>query len=298
MPRTEPSAIVRHLRWVLPLVGAPLVYVLAMLGVGALAADAGPDPSVGVSLAGLLLLAVGFVAPLVLVVVALVRGGHVYRAARLRAGRLNRREREERDRQVSAQHFADVAWQHAVQTAAALVRGERPATMAVWDVVPLPGEVFYADVPIGYARYYGTTVHYTQTSGLFVGSPAFVLAGLAGTAVANASARSAAQRQAADQWREHQTVRLVVSDRRLLVQRGGEWIWFHHSGASAVYPDPLRRGLVCQYPDTSPLMLQGDYAPFAAVVVLAATHGAQALREHPAMAPLGAPAGVPQLPSA
>ncbi|GAA4626408.1 hypothetical protein [Cellulomonas oligotrophica] len=298
MPRTLLPAVRRHLRWVLPLAAAPVVYVLAMLGTSALDESAGSEPDATDGLLILLVLAVALVAPLVLLVVALVQGQRVYRAARLRAGRLTRREREERDRQASAQHFADVAWQHAVQTAAALVRGERPATMAVWDVVPLPGEVFYADVPIGYARYYGTTVHYTQTSGLFVGSPAFVLAGLAGTAVANASARSAAQRQAADQWREHQTVRLVVSDRRLLVQRGGEWIWFHHTGASAVYPDPLRRGLVCQYPDTSPLMLQGDYAPFAAVVVLAATHGAQALREHPAMAPLAPPARVPELPGA
>lgn len=297
MPQMSHSVLRRHARWVLPLVAAPAVYVGAILGFTSFEEGLGPEPTAGDGLLALALLALALLGPVVLLLIALVRAVGVGREARLRAGRFTSTERAVMAQQAAAQESATVAWRYAIDTARAIARGEQPPTVAVWDVVPLPGEMFHADVPIGYARYYGTTAQAHQTSGLFVGHPAFVIAGLAGTALVNASARSAAQRQAADQWREHGTVRLVVSDQRLLVQRNGQWIGFHHSGLTAVYPDPERRGLVCQYHDASPLMLQGDWGPLAAVVVVATTHGPPALMEHPAMEPIAAVVRTGELPS-
>lgn len=288
MHRTVVLALRRHLRWLLSLLAAAAVWVLGLTALGRLLERVGGDADPREAALILMLTAVAFLVPVVLLAVALTQATRVFHAARHRAGRFTRRERAAIAQREGAQRQAHVTWNQAMTVADALVHGGRPPTIAVWDVVPLPGESFYADVPIGYARYYGTTVHYTQTAGLFVGRPAFVLAGLAGTALVNASARSAAQRQAADQWRERATVRLVVSDQRLLVSRGGQWISFFHSGTTAVYPDLERRALVCQYADTSPLMLWGDYGPLAAVVVVAATHGSKALLDHPAMASVGA----------
>lgn len=270
------------------MLAAPAVFLGAMVGLAEFQEGLGPGPTTGESFLLLVIVAVALAAPLALLLVAVVRAVGLGREARLRAGRYTKSERAMMARQAAEEEAATSAWRYAVDTARALVRGGQPPTVSVWDVVPLPGEVFHADVPIGYARYYGTTAYAQQTSSIFVGHPAFVIAGLAGTALLNASARSAAHRQAADQWREHGTVRLVVSNQRLLVQRNGQWIGFHHSGLAAVYPDPERRGLVCQYHDTSPLMLQGIWGPLAAVVVVAASHGTRAVLEHPAMTVIAA----------
>lgn len=68
-----------------------------------------------------------------------------------------------------------------------------------------------------------------------------------------------------------------------------------HSAVSAVYPDLEHRAVVCQFPDTAPMVLWGDFAALAAVVVVASTHGADALARHPALAALGlgAPPALP-----
>lgn len=286
--RGRRSATRRHLRWVLPLVSAPTLYLTCALVLGMLSENRQAEPTVGQAFIVLALVATMALGPLALLVVAVVRGARVRREARRRAGRFTRSERDSMSAHAAAQAAAAASWQHAVVAATALLRGERPPTLAVWDVVPWHGETFYADVPLGYARYYGTTVQAAQTSGFFVGRPAFVLAGLASTALVNAAARSSARQQSADQWRDHATVRVVVSDQRLLVQRHGEWLSFAHTALTAVYPDLHQRALVGQYEGTSPLMLRGEQCPLATVVVVAAAHGPGALLHHPAMAPITA----------
>src|SRR5690625_7915400 len=91
----------------------------------------------------------------------------------------------------------------AVLLRARLLAKDPPPTLQPWDVVPHHGEVFFCDVVAGYARYYGTTVTYRQSSGLFYGRPAFVLTGLAalrlGMAPAGARGRPFPRRQCLSQ---------------------------------------------------------------------------------------------------
>ncbi|MEU2202109.1 hypothetical protein [Isoptericola sp. NPDC019482] len=263
-------------RWWPPLVAAPIVY-----GVCALLAAVLPTngPGAGWSV---LVVFVGVLAPIALLVLAAVRGKRAYGHHRRSRGRFTVAER----RGLELQAQADAAVEHARALRRTLGARQVPPSIRVWDVVPYPEETFFCDTPIMYARYYGMDVEYSQTSGFFFGRPSFVLAGLAATAVGNASRRSAAARQAQEQWREHAQARLVISDKRLLVHVHGRWLSFDYGAMSAIYPEPGNWMVVCQFPDTAPLMLSGQYAPYASVMALFVTHGEVALREHPALAGL------------
>lgn len=272
----------RHRRWIVPLVLAPVSCVVCVLAANRLG-QLGPDDESG-ALSGFALLfaLAAVVMPAVLLVMAVRRGRAQYRAHRWSKGRLTKAEQIA----VRADAASRRAWDEARALRATLLRRETPPVMPVWDVVPYAGEVFFCDIPAGYARFYGTNVSYTQTSGFFFGKPSFVLAGLAATAIGNASRRNAAYRAAQEQWREHQVCRLVVSNRRLLTQVGGRWLSFYYAGMTAIYPEPAGWALVCQFSDAEPLMLSGHHAPFAAVMTMFMTHGEGALLGHPALAPL------------
>lgn len=281
---TKASLLRRHARWVVPILLAALCFWGSAVLLGLLAQR---DPIDGwVLLAFVLLLVTMFVAPIVLVVVAIAKGARTYQAHRRSKGRFSSVELAEiRRRDTSAE-----AWESARRLHRQLLARELPPTLPVWDVVPYTNEEFFCDVPIGYARYYGMDVSYTQTSGFFYGRPGFVLAGLAATAVSNAAQRNAAHTLAHAQWRERCITRLVVSNDRLLLQVRGQWLSFDYSTMTAVFPEPESWGLVCQFASAEPLMLTGDHAPFAAVMTLYRTHGERALREHPGLAPLALPA--------
>ena len=182
------------------------------------------------------------------------------------------------------------AWRVAAQLRRDLPDRAPRNTVQVWDLVPHADEVFITDAPVHYARYYGQTVNYTTSSGAFFGSPMFVAAGLVGTAVGNASARSRAEAMAREQWREHRTVRLVVTNQRLCCMVGQTWLSFYYSTITAVYPSAGHRSLVCTFGDSQPLLIAGPWAPAAAVVATLMTLGTDALVNHPGLRPLnGAP---------
>lgn len=164
--------------------------------------------------------------------------------------------------------------------------------MQVWDIVPNPGEVFITDAPVQYARYYGQTVTYTTTGGAFYGSPAFVAAGLIGTAIGNASARSRAEALAREQWRERRTVRLVATNQRLCCHVGQDWLSFYYSSISAVYPSAETHSLVCTFRGSEPLLLSGPWATAAAVVSTFFTLGTDGLVGHPGLLALNGARGL------
>lgn len=281
-PRTAPTAgaVRRHVRWVMPLVLAPVAYIGCMAGFSTLERE---GPTDGSTLLVMLLLLLGaVVAPIALVVIAIVKASATYREHRRSTGRFSAAELGEiRRRDASSR-----AWRDAQVLRGKLLAREVPATLGVWDVVPYANEEFFCDVPISYARYYGMDVSYSQTSAFFYGRPSFVVAGLAATALSNAARRSAARNMARHQWREHCVSRLVVSNHRLIVQVRGQWLSFDYTAMTAVFPEPASWGLVCQFSGAEPLLLTGDHAPFVAVMTLYRTHGERALREHPGLAPL------------
>ena len=280
-PRTaqKASRIRRHARWVVPLTLAPVLYVGLLAGFNALEQD---DPGNSRLLVMLILLLGAVVGPIVLIIVAAVSASATYREHRRSTGRLSAAQLADiRRREASSR-----AWRDAQALRHRLLAHEVPATLSVWDVVPYANEEFFCDVAIGYARYYGMDVTYSQTSGFFYGRPSFVVAGLAATAISNAAQRSAARNMAREQWREHCVSRLVVSNHRLLVRVRGQWLTFDYSTMTAVFPEPASWGLVCQFSGAEPLLLTGDHAPFVAVMTLYRTHGERALREHPGLASL------------
>ena len=262
----------RRRRWLLPLVAG---VVLVILGIWIVAGDGSAVPA-PYGIASLL-------AATVVLMVAASSGMVAYGAHRRSRGRLTASERE----QVLRQEAWTRARQDAVLLRARLLAKDPPPTLQPWDVVAHHGEVFFCDVLAGYARYYGTTVTYPRSSGFFYGRPAFVLTGLAATAIGNAATRARAKALAQEQWREHGPCRLLVSNRRLLTHVRGRWLTFDYSTMTAVYPEPASGALVCQFEAAEPLLITGPHALFAAVMTVFRTHGETALRDHPALEALG-----------
>lgn len=269
------------MRWAIPLLLVPVTYFAGATAIYFLQQAESPDA--GIAVLALLAIAVALVGPAVAAIVAIVGGVKVMRPW-LRARRHARGKFTQAESQaIARKEFENEAWNHARSLVPALARREVPPAIRVWDIVPNPNETFFYDVTASYARFYGQDVSYTQTGGFFFGRPGFVLAGIAATAIDNASRRSAAQAQAQAQWREHQPVRLLVSNERLVCNVQGEWLSFYYSAMTAVYPEVQDWTLVCQFGRTSPMMLSGPYVPAAALITVLCTLGPEALTQHPSL---------------
>lgn len=270
----EGSSWSRHRRWLLPLVFGVILVLVAVWEMS----NRGSEGELLAAFYSRLAIA----AAVVLLAIAAARGRAAYGTFRRQRGRLTSSERAAAVREETWQN----AWRDAVALRSRLLAQELPPTLALWDVVARSNEEFFCDVPAGYARYYGMTVEYPQSAGFFYGRPAFVLGGLAATAIGNRASRVRAETLAKEQWREHAPCRLVVTNQRLLVHAAGRWLSFDYATMTAVYPEPTQGALVCEFGGAEPLLLTGMHAPFAAVMTVFRTHGALALREHPALVPL------------
>ncbi|MFE9654878.1 hypothetical protein [Micromonospora sp. NPDC006431] len=148
-----------------------------------------------------------------------------------------------------------------------------------------PDEVPYAEAVLGYARFYGTTVTYQQSSMFLLGSATFVAAGLAANAVANSAAKNRAAAQAATQWRDHAHVRTILTNKRLLCDYRGKWLSFWHEGIVEFQGDMAQWLFVLRYHVGDPIMLHGPAAPWFAVSVAHLVYGRRGL-QLPALAAL------------
>ncbi|GAA2585299.1 hypothetical protein GCM10010399_14240 [Dactylosporangium fulvum] len=176
------------------------------------------------------------------------------------------------------EHALREGWNSACQLYGHLHAGGDLAALPPGTVRLNPDEVPYGDALLGYARFYGTTVTYQQSSTLLLGSAAFVAAGLAANAIANSSARHRAQAQAAVQWRDHATVRTILTNRRLLCDYRGRWLSFWHEGVVELQGDVARWLFVLRYQVGDPIMLHGPAAPWFAVSVAHLVYGRPGLR--------------------
>ncbi|BDZ48967.1 hypothetical protein GCM10025867_12080 [Frondihabitans sucicola] len=183
----------------------------------------------------------------------------------------------------SALDPADPSWAEARRLRRLLLARQVPATLSLWEIVPEEGEVFFYDLEALYERYYGQNATYEKAGTFLLGNPAFILAGLAVTGLANASRRRAAEQQAASQWRDRQRVRVVVSNHRLILFLGGKWLSYHYKAMNAVYPEVTERTLVSGFASIAPLRLSGPDAPILAVMTVFATYGLEGLSEHPSL---------------
>lgn len=273
------SRAIDVLGWAVPLVLA-FVFVLGGYALSwlELPRDATmPRPTASVVVPGVLLIAA------VLALVSAVAGMVVHRErARRRAGWMPPAE----SAAVAVQQQWQAAWAAAQGAVETLARRESPPTVAVHDVMLRPGERAFLDGGFEYARFYAQGVASMERSGLYFGPPAFVLAGVAGDAIANASRRAAAAAASAHQWREVQPVRVILTNERLLIRTIDRWLTFDHAMVVAFMPEPTGWYLVVDHEGTEPLRLAGMGAPHLSVLMGAILRGPEALTENPAFAPL------------
>lgn len=91
------------------------------------------------------------------------------------------------------------------------------------------------------------------------------------TALAAASARrrarAEAERLAAPQWRSLGGLRILATDRRLLVWFEHAWssVWF--AGIREIHPDVLSARLTMHFDDDPPYALAGPWMPYLTVVM-------------------------------
>ncbi len=279
----------RHLRWIVPLVLAPILYVGALIVYGAFGPTQPSDPMA--VLGSALIPLAGVVSAIVLLIVALVQGTRTYRRWRRRGGHFTPAEQRELADQAETARL----WEHARALRGHLIARRVPQQIGQWHVVPQPGEVFFEQLPLTYARYYGQDVTYQQSGGFFFGRPAFVVGALAVTAIANGVSRSNARAQAAPQWREWQQATVLISNQRLIGYANGQWLSFWFGGMTAVYPEVSTHTLICQFEQGEPLLLSGPAAPIAAVHTVLQAYGPDALAQHPSLRPLDVPAPAPTL---
>lgn len=276
-----------HLRWVVPLVLAPLIYVAALLGASGI--DTSHEsllPAVGV----LALVGIAFVGPLLCLVLTLIGVHGIWRSWRRSRCKYTKADqrRIQRLRAAQAEHAAD---QESLRDAAALrtelLSGAPLRGLAVTDVLPSEGETFLLRGPARYQRYYGQDVTYSTSSPMALGRPSFVAAVLATSAVSNSSARSRAQAMARAQWREDQQVDMLVSDQRIWCRTAARgWLRFDFDAITAVYPDLEHWTIVLEFERGDPLFLAGRLVPAACVLALHRRLGLDGLRSHPAASQL------------
>jgi hypothetical protein len=274
----------RHLRWVVPLAaGVVAVIALSLLSSAASAAATGGTVTAMSFVSPALALGIPVVA--VVAIALTVRGAlGTFRDWRHRTGRFTAAERGAELARVDRWTASEAAWREARRLRRSLLEHRVPPTIAVWEVVPQPGEVFFSDAAVEYERYYGQAVAPGGGPRFFFGTPGVMLAGLAVSTLSSASARRSAEAQARDRWREHQHVRLVVSNQRLICLAGGQWLSFPYSAMTAVHPEVADWALVCEFDGlTAPLRLRGVEAPIAAVMTLFGTHGLDGVANHPGL---------------
>jgi hypothetical protein len=168
-----------------------------------------------------------------------------------------------------------------------LLRGGQLAALPPTGLRLGQNEMIFGDAVLGYARYYGATAQYRESNSFWFGSPAFVLAGMAGDAIGNASARKRAAAMAAAQWRDQAQVRMVLSNQRLLGDYQGNLLSFWHNGVVELSADLPHWSFLLRYQEGHPLMLYGPAAPWFAVAVAWLVFGPQGMHI-PALAPMAA----------
>jgi hypothetical protein len=108
---------------------------------------------------------------------------------------------------------------------------------------------------------------YHRSDHSFIGSPLFVAAGMAFNAVSNSLAKWRAENQAAPQWREHCSARVILTRQDILCLAYGRWLWFPHSSVVDFNVDMLNGTCYPIFADAEPLQLAGPQIPSLAVLM-------------------------------
>ena len=267
----------KHLQWLLPLAAVPALYAAA--GFTSHMAFISGMSEMPKALLMLCIFGVWLIASIILLVKSVQKGYRIFRSHRRSGGHFTKSEKAQAD----IQQMYETSWSAARALTSELGRGRTPAAMEVWGIVLNREESVHLLINADYARYYGLNGSYVHTSGFFWGRPAFVLAGVGMTALANRSRRRAAEAASRQQWRENQRTQMFLTNHRIICQVNGRWLSFAYSQVSACYPEPENNSMVLEFHSSEPLLIGGPEAPLAIAYLVWALYGEHGLAAHPAL---------------
>ena len=140
-----------------------------------------------------------------------------------------------------------------------------------------PGESLHADVPAEGWRYHAAYVTYSAPRAVAIGGPLMLGLVAAGNAVARRRARREAEARAAPQWRPLGLLRILATDRRLLVWHDGAWASVWYDAIRELQPDFEVGRLKTTFENDPPYCLAGRWVPYLAVVVTTALTARQGI---------------------
>lgn len=159
-------------------------------------------------------------------------------------------------------------WGAAVRLAGELAEG--CALPAIPSPVLLePGEVLHVDLSAYGWRFHGVDVIYEEPRVLGIGGPIFFAVTAAAAASARRRARAEAERLASPQWRPLGYLRILATDRRLLVLYQGSWASVWYAGIRQMHPAVHEQRLQLIFEDDPPYALAGPWVPYLTVVLTA-----------------------------
>lgn len=160
----------------------------------------------------------------------------------------------------------DSAWSAAVALASQVDReGELPNVPSA--VVLDAGEMLHADAAAEGWRFEGADVTYAAPRAVSIGGPLMFGLVAAGSAAARRRARQEAGALAAPQWRPLGALRVLATDRRLLVWHEGTWASVWYRAIREIRPDLAVNRLDMTFEDDPPYRLAGPWVPYLSVII-------------------------------
>lgn len=173
----------------------------------------------------------------------------------------------------------DSGWDVAVELAEQIADGS-PLPVLASTVLLDRGEILHADVGAFGWRFQAIDVFYEEPRILAFGGPVLFAAASIGAASARRRARAEAEQLAAPQWRSLGELRVLATDRRLLVWFEGAWASVWYDGIRELHPDLEQHRVTMLFDDDPPYALVGPWVPYLTVMLtacLAARRGTDAV---------------------
>lgn len=169
-------------------------------------------------------------------------------------------------RQTGFHNDFDTAWNVAADLANRLATGETLPT------IPSPalldqGEVLHADLPANGWRFHPISVTYESPTAIALGGPLTFGIIAASSAAARRRSRREAEALAAPQWRPLGLLRVLATDRRLLVWHDGAWASVWYNAIRELHPDINAARLDISFDNDPPYCLAGPWVPYLTVIV-------------------------------